>query len=107
MVELTTTKPIYSEGEPITFTVKNNGEQALDFPNAAFGLEITNTDTGEMIPIFSAQVITTVEAGQSKSMTLQLEGGDGQPAKAGAYAANVYTTPRGEDPAATVKFEIS
>lgn len=107
MVALTTSKAVYSKGEPVTFTVYNNADQALEFPNSVLGLEITNADTGEMIPIFSAQVITTIEAGQSKSMTLPLEGTDGQPAKAGTYLAKVYMTPRDEDPVATVTFEIN
>jgi hypothetical protein len=105
--ELTTEKATYKRGEPITFTVKNIGDEALDFPNSVYGLKVTNTDSGEEIGIFSSQVITSLEPGQSKSITLELEGGDGQPAEAGDYTAEIYTTPKANSAAAQTSFSIT
>jgi type II secretory pathway pseudopilin PulG len=107
LLELTTGKPTYKQGEPVTFIIKNNADKALAFPNSAFGLEITNTDTGEALPIFSAQVITSIEPGQSKSITLTLEGADGQLAGPGNYLAKVHITPRDDASTAQVDFIIA
>jgi hypothetical protein len=45
----------------------------LEFPNGVLGLEIENHDTGEAYPLFSAQVITTLESGESRTFEFTYE----------------------------------
>jgi hypothetical protein len=106
ILALTSEKTTYKVGEPVTFIIRNNAAEALAFPNSAFGLEITNVDTGQELPIFSAQVITSIEAGESKFITLTLETVDGQEPGEGNYLAKIYTTPRDSGPTAEARFQI-
>lgn len=66
---MTTDKTIYSPGEIVNITVTNTGLEPLTFPNAALGLTIRNVATNQTYPIFSAQVITTLNANESASVT--------------------------------------
>ncbi len=65
-LEITTNEETFKIGEPVTINVTNGGDKALEFPNSILGLEIENHDTGEAYPLFSAQVITTLEPGESR-----------------------------------------
>lgn len=60
-------------GESVTINVTNGGDEALEFPNSILGLEIENQDTGEAYPLFSTQVITTLEPRQSLSFEFTYE----------------------------------
>ncbi len=64
-LEIITNEETFEVEEPVTITVTNDGDEALEFPNSMLGLEIENRDTGETYPLFSAQVITTLEPGES------------------------------------------
>ena len=64
---MTTTKEVYEPGDEVTITVTNTGDEPLDFPNSALGLQIKNVDTGEVFPLEAAQVITTLEPGESRT----------------------------------------
>ena len=66
---MTTDKTIYSPGEIVNITITNTGTEPLTFPNAALGLTIANVETNQTYPIFSAQVITTLDPNASKSVT--------------------------------------
>ena len=67
-LEIATNEETYmSGGDNITINVTNDGNEALEFPNSVLGLEIENVDTGETYPIISAQVITTLEPGESRN----------------------------------------
>jgi chitodextrinase len=54
-------------------TVTNDGNEALDFPNSVLGLEIENVDTDKVYPLVSAQVITTLEPGESRTFEFTYE----------------------------------
>jgi hypothetical protein len=60
-------------GDSVTINVTNGGDEALEFPNSILGLEIENQDTGEAYPLFSAQVITTLEPGESTTFEFTYE----------------------------------
>jgi hypothetical protein len=66
-LEIITNEETFGVGEPVTVTVTNSGDEALEFLNSILGLEIENRDTGETYPLFSAQVITTLEPGESRT----------------------------------------
>lgn len=69
-LEITADGETFGLGESVTITVTNGGDEALEFPNTVLGLEIENRDTGEAYPLFSAQVITTSEPGESDDAVL-------------------------------------
>jgi hypothetical protein len=66
-LEITTDEETYESGDTVTITVTNHGDETLEFSNSVLGLEIQNLDTDEMYPLISAQVITTLEPGESKA----------------------------------------
>jgi hypothetical protein len=72
-LEITTDEETYESGDTVTITVTNDGDEALEFPNRALGLEIENLDTDEVYPIQSAQVITTLEPGESRTFEFTYE----------------------------------
>ncbi len=72
-LEITTNEETYTSGQLVTMTVTNDGNETLDFPNSVLGLEIEDLDTDELFPLISAQVITTLEAGQSETFEFTYE----------------------------------
>jgi hypothetical protein len=66
---MTTDKSVYSPGETVNVTITNTGIEPLTFPNAALGLTISNVATNQTYPIFSAQMITTLDGNESRSVT--------------------------------------
>jgi hypothetical protein len=72
-LEITTDEETFESGESVTINVTNSGDGALEFPNSVLGLEIENRDTGEAYPLFSAQVITTLEPGESRTFEFTYE----------------------------------
>ena len=66
-LEITTDEETYESGDTVTITVTNHGDETLEFSNSVLGLEIQNVDTDEMYPLISAQVITTLEPGESNA----------------------------------------
>jgi len=63
----------FEVGEPVTINVTNGDDEALEFPNSVLGLEIANRDTGEAYQPFSAQMITTLEPGESRTFEFSYE----------------------------------
>lgn len=86
---MATDKTVYDRGEPINITVSNTGNEQLTFPNSALGLTIRNALTNESYPIFSAQVITTLDPGDSKSVAWDQTGGDGNQVPKGDYIVSL------------------
>jgi hypothetical protein len=72
-LELMTNEETFGLGESVIFNVTNYGAEALEFSNSILGLEIENQDTGEAYPLFSAQVITALEPGESRTSELSYE----------------------------------
>jgi hypothetical protein len=72
-LEITTDKETYESGGTVTITVTNDSDEALEFPNSVLGLEIENLDTDEVYPLVSAQVITTLEPGESRTFEFTYE----------------------------------
>src|SRR6266540_5360996 len=66
VLTINTEKKSYKPGEIVNFIVKNSGTEPLTFPNSILGLNIENALTHEKYPIFSAQVITTLDSGGQK-----------------------------------------
>jgi hypothetical protein len=99
-----TDRSIYAPGESVNITISNTGNQELTFSNSALGLTIRNALTNETYPIFSAQVITTLGPGDSKSVTWDQIGGDGQQVPKGDYVASLGNE---ESPTENVIFSVS
>jgi hypothetical protein len=77
-LEIRTNEETFELGESVTVNVTtvnvtNGGDEALEFPNNVLGLEIENRVTGEAYPLFSAQVITTLEPGESRTFEFSYE----------------------------------
>jgi hypothetical protein len=86
---MTTDQTIYSPGEAVNFTMTNTGEEPLTFPNSALGLMIRNLATNESYPIYSAQVITTLNPNESSSVIWDTVASNGNPVLPGDYIASV------------------
>jgi hypothetical protein len=92
-LEVTTDKKTYMPGEKVSITVKNNGKQALTFPDAALGLRIENLDTRERFGLVAAQVLTTLEPGQSETIEWDQKGNLKSQAAEGLFNVTVTTIP--------------
>jgi hypothetical protein len=86
---MTTDQNIYSPGETVNITMTNTGEEPLTFPNSALGLMIRNLATNESYPIYSAQVITTLNPNESSSVIWDTVASNGNPVPLGDYIASV------------------
>ncbi|HEX2306536.1 MAG TPA: hypothetical protein VHH33_09635 [Nitrososphaeraceae archaeon] len=89
MINITTDKQIYNPGDKVSISIKNTGSEELTFPNSALGLTIRNVASNELYPILSAQVITILGPGDSKSLEWDQMGIDGNQAPSGNYTASV------------------
>ena len=87
-INITTDKKSYKPGEVVNITIKNTGAVALTFPNSILGLTIQSEDTHEKYPLFSAQVITTLDSGGEKSLKWDQKDSSGQLVKAGNYTGS-------------------
>ena len=88
---MTTDQTIYSPGETVNFTMTNTGEEPLTFPNSALGLMIRNLATNESYPIYSAQVITTLNPNESSSVIWDTVASNGNLVPLGDYIASVMS----------------
>ena len=86
---MTTDMTIYSPGETVNFTMTNTGEEPLTFPNSALGLMIRNLATNESYPVYSSQVITTLNPNESSSVIWDPVGSNGNPVLPGDYIASL------------------
>jgi cytoskeletal protein RodZ len=86
---MTTDQNIYSPGETVNITMTNTGEEPLTFPNSALGLMIRNLATNESYPIYSAQVITTLNPNESSSVIWDPGASNGNPVPPGDYIASL------------------
>ncbi|HEY9399100.1 MAG TPA: hypothetical protein VIP29_04300 [Nitrososphaeraceae archaeon] len=89
MISITTDKQIYNPGEKVGISINNTGSEELTFPNSALGLTIRNLASNELYPILSAQVITILSPGDSKSLQWDQMGIDGNQVPSGNYTASV------------------
>lgn len=87
-IVISTSKPAYKMGEIVNITIKNKGTDPLTFPNSILGLKIENSVTHEKYPLFSAQVITTLDSGGSKSLKWNQRDSFGQQVSEGNYTAS-------------------
>jgi hypothetical protein len=97
---VTTSEARYDQGEPVIFTVKNIHDRTLTFPDSSLGLEIENVNNAQEYRVPSAQVVTELESGESKTITWD------QDAPAGDYTATVKTT-SDQSISAQVSFKIT
>lgn len=86
---VTTDRTVYSPGEIVNITISNTGQIPLTFPNSALGIDIRNLQTNETYPIFSAQVITTLNPNDSRSVIWDQTGSNGTQVPLGNYIASV------------------
>ena len=86
---MTTDKTVYPPGETVNFTITNTGEEPLTFPNSALGLTIRKLAANESYPIYSAQVITTLNPNQSSSVIWDPVASNGNPVPPGDYIASL------------------
>lgn len=87
-INISTSKPTYKFGEIVNITIKNVGIDPLTFPNSILGLKIENAITHEKYPLFSAQVITTLDSGGSKSLKWNQKDSFGRQVGEGNYTAS-------------------
>ena len=99
MIIVTTDNPSYQRGDAVQVTVKNNDDETKTYPDAALGLLVKNLDTDQSYPIMSAQVITELGPGETKTITWK-----DNSAPAGDYEATVTTT---AGDSAKTSFEIT
>jgi hypothetical protein len=92
VIVLTSEKFIYNRGEPVVLTAVNIGDKTLVFPDSTLGLQVTNTDTGQTYSVISLQVITELQADQSKNITWYQEAPDRKPVEPGNYVAKIHDT---------------
>jgi hypothetical protein len=100
---VTTDKTVYYPGEIVNITITNTGLEPLTFPNAALGITIRNVATNQTYPIFSAQVITTLDANESRSVSWGPISLDRSEVPPGDYVASLRSGDSTED----VTFTIS
>jgi hypothetical protein len=72
-LEITADKEIYQPEDVVAITITNTGDEPIEFPNSALGLQIKNVDTGEVFPLVAAQVVTTLEPGESRTFEFTYE----------------------------------
>lgn len=97
-LEVKPNKSSYKLGESVIITVKNNGVEPLTFPDASMGLLIANVETRENFSSIAAQVLTTLQPGQSKSIDWDQRRFDGTQADEGEYKVSVTTIPEQYSP---------
>jgi hypothetical protein len=100
-LEVKPNKSSFKLGERVIITVKNNGVEPLTFPDASMGLLIANVATKENFGSFAAQVLTTLQPGQSKSIDWDQRRFDGTQADEGKYKVSVTTIPEQYSPPLT------
>lgn len=90
-INISTSKPSYKFGELVNITIKNTGSDPLTFPNSILGLQIENAKTHEKYRLFSAQVITTLDSGGSKTLKWNQRDNFGNQVAEGNYTASSST----------------
>ena len=90
-IDIITDKSTYVPGEAVNITIRNTGTEPLTFQNAALGLRIENSKTHEKYPLFSAQVITTLDSGGKKSVNWDQMDSNGKNVRPGNYTATTST----------------
>lgn len=103
LLQLATDKPEYSRGEAVTFIATSTGSEALVFPDSALGISIRNLDSGDSYGIIAAQVLTPLQAGESKQIVWQ----EAAEAEVGNYTATITTAGGSPIVSAEVKFTIN
>jgi hypothetical protein len=102
-LEIWPNKNIFRPGEMVVITARNNGVEPLIFPDATLGMLIENIKTKERFGLISAQVLTSLEPGQSTSLQWDQHGFDGSQADAGGYRVSVTTISDRNSPALSAK----
>ena len=92
-LEIQPNKNIFRPGETLIITARNNGAEPLTFPDASLGLLIENIKTKESFGLISAQVLTSLEPGQTTSLEWDQHRLDGSQAEEGEYKVSVTTIP--------------
>ena len=98
LILVTTDRPDYNKGDPVILTVKNTGSQTLTFADSALGLSIHNVNTDHNYSVMSAQVITDLAPGETKTITWQDDS-----APPGKYIASAHSSGGGSS---EVSFEV-
>lgn len=93
ILELRLNKNNFRPGETVTVAVKNNGFETLTFPDAALGLMIENVRTKEIFSLMAAQVLTSLQPGETKKMELDQSSLVGLQVNDGKYKVSVKTIP--------------
>jgi hypothetical protein len=93
ILELRLNKNNFRPGETITIAVKNNGFETLTFPDAALGLVIQNVGTKEIFGLMAAQVLTSLQPGETKKIELDQSSVVGFQVNNGEYKVSVKTIP--------------
>jgi hypothetical protein len=74
-LELSIEKRVFKNHVELSVTVKNTGNCSITLPNAALGLVIERKTNGEWIRYYepiSAQVLITIEPGESREITIKI-----------------------------------
>ena len=68
-----------------------HGTEPLTFPNAVLGLTIQNAESHEKFSLMSAEVITVLDSGGTKSVKWDQKDSNGQQVGPGNYTASIST----------------
>jgi hypothetical protein len=114
---ISTDKAVYQSGETITFTVRNNGLNTIEFANPGLGFRIINLGTGQDVSLGWAypQVVhymyplgwENIKWDQKEMIRGKTTLFDSQLVKPGNYAARVVGGIDSDSVSAEVKFRIS
>src|SRR5215469_11963842 len=110
ILQITSNKQTYKQGEMIVITVKNNGKNTLVFPDSVLGLIIRDTKTQEKAGLLGLQVISQLQPKESKTFQWDQKDIGGKQVQPGTYAAKTsVSTNSSKVPsvAASTKFAIN
>jgi len=110
ILQITSNKQTYKQGETIVITVKNNGKNTLVFPDTDLGLIIRDTKTQEKAGLLGLQVISQLKPNESKAFQWDQKDIDGKQVQPGTYAAKTSVgtnSSKGPSVAASTKFAIN
>ena len=107
LVNVRTDKSQYKKGETVQIKISNDSDKVVNFIDAGFGLEINHQDS-IVWSLDGAEVLTPLEAGESRTVEWNQHSRDDEQVPAGKYVASVkyYASQKTELLNSTKEFEI-
>jgi hypothetical protein len=105
ILQLSTNKKTYKPGETVIITLKNNGNNTLEFSDTTLGLIIQNTKTHQKAGIFGSQIMSELKPGESKTVQWDQKDVDGKQVQVGTY--NIKTSSATEENSNNTSIAVS